>query len=109
MNTMPIDNRKTPRVLTSVPCFFGMNEDMERNGTITSLSAKGCFVKTKAVAAKGQTIFLDLCLSDEQRLSIEGIVVYHVDDIGFGALFTKIKAADETAVDEFVKRSLSST
>jgi len=108
MNTMTVDNRQTLRILTFVPCFFGMNEDPTRNGTITSLSAKGCFVKTKAVAAEGQTIFLSLCLSDEQRLSIEGIVVYHVDDIGFGVLFTEINAENQIAVDEFLKRSLSS-
>lgn len=105
---MPVDNRQTPRILTSVPCSFGMNEEATHNATITSLSAKGCFVKTKAVATTGQTIFLRLCLSDEQRLSIKGIVVYHIDDIGFGALFTEIKAADQSAVAAFVKHALSS-
>ncbi len=107
MNTMTIDNRQTPRILTSVPCFFGMKRDATSNGTITSLSAKGCFVKTKAVATTGQAIFLSFGLPGEQQLSIEGMVVYHIDDIGFGALFTEIKAADQSAVDEFLKRALS--
>lgn len=108
MNTMTADNRQTPRILTSVPCFFGMNKDVPRNGVITSLSANGCFVKTKAVVAKSQTIFLDLCLPDEQRLPTEGFVLYRIDGIGFGLLFTEIKVADQSAVDEFVKRFLSS-
>ncbi len=108
MNPMTIDNRQTPRVLTSVPCFFGMSEDRKSSGTITSLSAKGCFVKTKAVATTGQTIFISLCLSEEQQLPVKGVVIYHVDDIGFGTLFTEIKPADQIAVDEFLKHSLSS-
>ncbi len=108
MSKTPIDNRQTPRVLTSVPCFFGMKGDATHSGTITSLSEKGCFVKTKAVATKDQTIFLHLCLSDKQRIATEGIVVYHINDIGFGALFTEIKAVDQSAINEFVERFLSS-
>ncbi len=108
MDTMTVDNRQTPRILTSVPCSYGLNENATRNGTITSLSTNGCFVKTKAVAATGQTIFLVFCLPDEQRLSIKIAVIYHIDDIGFGAIFTQIKAADQSAVDDFLEHSLSS-
>lgn len=104
---MTIDNRQTPRILTSVPCFFGMSEDTKSSGTITSLSEKGCFVKTKAVATTGQTIFISLSLSGEQLLPVKGVVIYHLDDIGFGALFTEIKPADQIAVGEFLKHSLS--
>lgn len=75
---------------------------------VTSLSTKGCFIKTKAVAVKDQTLFLNLRLSDEQQVLLKATVIYHINDIGFGLLFTEKPAEDQRVLDEFMERALSS-
>ena len=93
------------RVKTSLPCTFGPSPAAPRNGTVTSLSISGCFVKTKVWITKGQKMYLRLWLPEERWLRLQGEILYHLEEIGFGILFTDVGAEDESILRELVGRA----
>ena len=106
MSTITTENtRATPRVKTSLACTFGTSPATPRNGTVTSLSGSGCFIKTKVWITKGQKIYLRLWLPEERWLRLSGEVLYHLESIGFGLLFTDVSPEDEIVLRELVDRA----
>ena len=81
------NNKEAGRVATSLDCDWGFTEDSPRNGLITSLTAKNCFVKTKANAAEGQRVFVKCWLPSERWLSLHGTVTYCIQRVGFSVNF----------------------
>ena len=85
-------NEQTPgrgarRLRPPMHCYWGQTENCPRNGRITSLSVDGCFIKSKAVAADGQDLFVNCWLPSERWLMLRGRVAYHLPKIGFGLTF----------------------
>ena len=75
------------REKVSLPCSFGMSDDAPRKGTVTSLSVKRCFVKTKAWAKDGMELHVKLWLPEERWLPLRATVLYCMEKVGFELLF----------------------
>lgn len=90
------EKRVHPRVKVTWDCTFGPDEDTPRSGKVTSLSMRGCFVKTKAWVTRGQSIHVKVWQADWKWLPLRGTVHYHLEGVGFGMLFTDL---DEEAAD----------
>jgi hypothetical protein len=86
------------RVKTDVQCGWGLTDACPRNGKITSLSLKGCFVKTTAVAPDGQTIFVNCWLPVRRWLLLSGKVLYHIEKVGFGLSFPELNDEQRDAL-----------
>jgi len=92
-----VDNLKNQtRFLVDLPCAFGATINTPRNGTITSIGLKGCFVKTKAAVAQEQAIFVRVWMPDERWLRLSGKVKYHMERVGFSLIFSEL-AEDDVA------------
>jgi hypothetical protein len=102
MSTTTQNIRENTRVKTSLACTFGPSPATPRNGTVTSLSISGCFVKTKVWITKGQKMYLRLWLPEERWLRLQGEILYHLEEIGFGILFTDVGAEEENILRELI-------
>lgn len=102
---MTTNSRKNRRVKTAISCIFGTTPDTPRSGTVTSLSVSGCFVKTKTWASNSAEMHIRLWLPAERWLPLHGTVLYHLDHIGFGLLFTDVSPDDESILNMLVERS----
>jgi hypothetical protein len=91
--------RETRRVKTTLSCNWGVTEDCPRNGTITSISLKGCFVQTKAAVSEGAKLFLNCWLPSRRWLPLRGQIIYHIPRVGFGLTFTDLSERDCEMLD----------
>jgi hypothetical protein len=100
------DARRVSRIQTSLSCTFGTSEDTPRSGTVTSLSVRGCFVKTTAWANDGMEMYVKLWLLAERRwLVLRSTVLYHLENIGFGLGFTDVTADDAQALSALIREN----
>ena len=87
------------RAKVSVSCAFGPTEDTPRSANITSLSVRGCFVKTRAWAERGSEMFIRIWQKPERNwLTLRATVLYHMDKIGFGLKFEDLTPEQEEAI-----------
>ncbi|MDX6693203.1 MAG: hypothetical protein QOF02_806 [Blastocatellia bacterium] len=98
--------REKTRVKTDLGCSWGLTEACPRNGKITSLSSRGCFVKTTAAATDGQTIFVNCWLPDRRWLLLSGTVLYFIEKIGFGLSFTGLNEEQRQDVASLIEQYL---
>jgi PilZ domain len=91
--------RETRRVKTSLSCNWGVTEDCPRNGMITSLSIKGCFVQTKAAVSEGQGLYLNCWLPSRRWFPLRGQIAYHLPRVGFGLTFTDLTDSDHEMLE----------
>lgn len=98
------EKRARPRVKVTWDCTFGPDEDTPRSGKVTSLSVRGCFVKTKAWVTRGQSIHVKVWQADWKWLHLRGTVHYHMEGVGFGMLFTDLDEEAADAVRQLVAR-----
>lgn len=90
------------REKVSLPCAFGMSDDTPRKGTVTSLSVKRCFVKTKAWARDGMELHVKLWLPEERWLPLRAKVLYCMEKVGFELLFDTPTPAEAAALRALV-------
>ncbi len=88
------DNRKK----VTVPCTFGLNDDTPRNGMVTSLSIKRCFVKTKAWAKDGMEMHIKLWLPEQRWLPLRATVLYSMEKVGFELSFADLTPVETEAL-----------
>ncbi len=86
--------RETRRIKTNLSCNWGGTEDCPRNGMITSLSPKGCFVQTKAAISEGAKLFINCWLPSRRWFPLHGQIVYHIPRVGFGLTFEDLTDND---------------
>ena len=98
------EKREHPRVKVTWDCTFGADEDTPRSGKVTSLSVRGCFVKTKAWVTRGQSIHVKVWQADWKWLPLRGTVHYHLEGVGFGMLFTDLDEETAAAIKRLVGR-----
>lgn len=91
--------RETRRIKTSLSCNWGVTEDCPRNGMITSLSPKGCFVQTKAAISEGAKLFINCWLPSRRWFPLRGQIVYHIPRVGFGLTFNELTDSDHEMLD----------
>lgn len=77
-----------------LPCGFGATLSTPRNGTITSIGLKGCFVKTKAIVGQEQSLFVRVWTTDDRWLRLSGKVKYHMEKVGFSLIFGELAEDD---------------
>jgi len=95
--------RRGRRLRPPMHCYWGPTERCPRNGRITSLSADGCFIKSKAVAADGQELFVNCWLPSERWLMLRGRVAYHLPKIGFGLNFRDLTETEREMVSTLLE------
>ena len=84
---MFVEKREVERVKTSLPINWGDTKMCILSGEVTSLSVKGCFVKTEFEAFAPQLIFINYQLKNSKWILLEGEIIYHLEKIGFGVRF----------------------
>ena len=84
------------RVQTSIPTNWGLTPDCPHQGTITSLSIKGCLIQSGLVVAlTGKPIFINFRSPIGPWMSLQGEVLYYLRGVGFGMGFTQLTAEDQ--------------
>lgn len=78
------------RVACALDCNWGYSEDTPRNGKITSLSLRSCFVQTKAIVTEGQQIFVRCWLPERRWLALNGTVKNTLERVGFSYSFAEL-------------------
>ena len=101
--------RAIRRVKTDLSCYWGLTDACPRNGKITSLSSRGCFVKTTAVTTDGQTVFVNCWLPDRRWMMFSGTVIYHIEKIGFGLVFANLNEEQQETIASLVEHSRDKT
>ncbi|HEX7999815.1 MAG TPA: PilZ domain-containing protein [Pyrinomonadaceae bacterium] len=97
------DARDVRRVKTDLSCYWGLTDACPRNGTMTSLSSRGCFVKTTAVTTDGQTVFVNCWLPERRWMMLRGSVIYHIDKVGFGMIFTELDKEQQSTIHSMIE------
>lgn len=101
-----MSNNKPPRtVKLSLSCTFGTTENTPRSGTITTLSTNGCFVKTRAIATKGNVMYFKLWLPEEGWLPLSGTVGYHMEGVGFKMVFAELTPEQQAILERLIEQS----
>lgn len=95
--------RDVKRVKTALSCYWGVTDACPRNGKITSLSSRGCFIKTTAVANDKQTVFINCWLPERRWMMLRGTVIYHIDKIGFGMIFIEMNGEEQETIHSLIE------
>ena len=81
------DKRLRRRVLTSLTCNWGWDEDVPKHGKVTSLSLGGCFLQTTVYGERDRLLHFHLWLPTGEWLKLRGAVIYAIEGVGFGVGF----------------------
>ncbi len=82
------ERREQPRYRVSLRARWGGGEWAGREGTVTDLSADGCFVTTEGAVAEGELMQVQVELSEGRVLTLWGNVVHTVEGRGFAIRFS---------------------
>lgn len=95
--------RKLQRVAVTIPVNWGMTRACLNNGTITSLSSKGCLIETDSPEALSiQMIYLRFRLPDGSQMMLQGRVLYYLKQLIFGVEFSALAEQDRSRLDQLV-------
>ncbi|HEX8291358.1 MAG TPA: PilZ domain-containing protein [Pyrinomonadaceae bacterium] len=82
------ERRESPRYKVSLRARWGGGEWAGREGTVTNLSADGCFVMTGDRAAEGELVQVQIEPPGGDALPLWGSVIYSVEGRGFALQFS---------------------
>lgn len=99
---MEKDRRSAPRARVKLPARWEGVLSRE-NATITDLSRNGCFVLTGGQAEVKELVWLEIQLSDQQKLNFWAEVVNQASEIGFALKFNSSSPEDEAALAKFLE------
>lgn len=91
------------RVACALDCNWGYSEDTPRNGKITSLSLRSCFVQTKAIVAEGQQIYVRCWLPERRWLALNGTVKSSLERVGFSYSFAELTDEQREALKSLME------
>ena len=72
-------------------------------GTLSDISLDGCFVLSEGDVEDGDSVKIFIPLADGMKVEFTGKVTNHVFEIGFGARFDKISAAQRDLLASLVQ------
>ncbi len=72
-------------------------------GTISDVSLDGCFILSDGDVEDGDKVRIFIPLADGMKVEFTGRVTNHVYEIGFGARFDKISAAQRDLLASLVQ------
>ena len=73
------------------------------NATVTDLSRSGCFVLTGGKVEVKELVWLEIQLSDDEKVNFWAEVVDHALEIGFALKFNSSSSEDEAALGKFLE------
>ena len=99
---MEKDRRSAPRVRVKLPARWECVLSRE-NATITDLSRNGCFVLTGGKVDIKELVFLEIQLTERQKVNFWAEVVNEASEIGFALKFNSTSPEDEAALAKFLE------
>lgn len=108
------DRRQAKRISTNLSVRW-KTPDFSQDSKITDLSTEGCFILTAEQMSvnklslithvpEGDSICVELNLSADDWLKLNGEVVYKVDRLGFGVRFLNVTKPDEHVLRTFIDK-----
>ena len=95
--------RKLQRVAVAIPVNWGMTRACLNNGTLISLSSKGCLIQTDSPEALSvQIIYLRFQLPGGSQMMLQGHVLYYLKQVIFGIEFSALAEHDRSMLERFV-------
>ncbi|HEX8117146.1 MAG TPA: PilZ domain-containing protein [Pyrinomonadaceae bacterium] len=82
------ERREAPRYKVSLRARWGGGEWAGREGTVTNLSADGCFVMTEGEVTEGELVQVQVELPRGEPLPLWGSVIHRVEGRGFALQFS---------------------
>ena len=104
---MEKDRRSAPRVRVKLPARWEGVLSRE-SATVTDLSRSGCFVLTGGNVEVKELVWVEIQLTDKQKVNFWAEVVNQAPEIGFALKFNSSSPEDEAALAEFIEKILQS-
>lgn len=82
------ERRESPRYRVSLRARWGGGEWAGREGTVTDLSAEGCFVMAEGEVTEGELVQVRVELPGSEPLPLWGSVIHRVEGRGFAIRFS---------------------
>jgi len=73
-----------------------------KSGTISDISAIGCFILSSGELTDGEAVKIFLPLTDGMKVQFWGEVVNHVFEIGFAVRFIELSEAQKDFLEKFI-------
>lgn len=99
---MEKDRRSAPRARVKLAARWEGVLSRE-NATVTDLSRNGCFVLTGANAEVKELVWLEIQLTEQQKVNFWAEVVNEASEIGFALKFNSSSPEDEAALAKFLE------
>jgi len=99
---MEKDRRAAPRARVKLPVRWEGVTSRE-NATITDLSRNGCFVLSGGKVEMKELVWLEIQLTDEQKVNFWAEVVNESPEIGFALKFNSSSPEDELALAKYLE------
>jgi len=95
--------REHPRVVTGIPVSYRVGKTITAALAMT-LSSGGLGIRTNNPPVRATALKVKFALPGSKRqVDVEGMVCWSVPKSGCGLQFTKVKPADQAAIDTFVE------
>jgi len=104
---MEKDRRSAPRARVKLQARWEGVLSRE-NATITDLSRNGCFVLTGGNVDVKELVWLEIQLTEQQKVNFWAEVVNQASEIGFALKFNSSSPEDEAALAKFLERIFQS-
>ncbi|HET6976233.1 MAG TPA: PilZ domain-containing protein [Pyrinomonadaceae bacterium] len=98
---MEKDRRSAPRMRVKLPARWEGVLSRE-NATVTDLSRNGCFVLTGGKVEVKELVWLEIQLTDQQKVNFWAEVVDAASDIGFALKFNSSSPEDDAALTKYL-------
>lgn len=99
---MEKERRSAPRVRVKLPARWEGVLSRE-NATVTDLSRTGCFVLTGGKVEDKELVWLEIELTDNQKVNFWAEVVNQASEIGFALKFNSSSPEDEASLAKFLE------
>ena len=100
---MEKDRRSAPRARVKLPARWEGVLSRE-TGTVSDLSRSGCFVLTGGKVEVKELVWLEIQLTDQQKVNFWAEVVNEAPEIGFALKFNSSSPEDEAALAQFLEK-----
>ena len=104
---MEKDRRSAPRARVKLPARWEGVLSREK-ATITDLSRNGCFVLTGGNVDVKELVWLEIQLTEQQKVNFWAEVVNQASEIGFALKFNSSSPEDEATLAKFLERIFQS-
>ena len=99
---MEKERRSAPRVRVKLPARWEGVLSRE-NATVTDLSRTGCFVLTGGKVEDKELVWLEIELTENQKVNFWAEVVNQASEIGFALKFNSSSPEDEASLAKFLE------